>query len=59
MNCHPIPYFHSKSHKNRALALYIQGDLRGKTNILGGDVSGNCEKRSSYEHVSNSEWLQR
>jgi hypothetical protein len=35
----------------------IQGDSGGKINILGGDEIGHCEKKSSYEHVSNSEWL--
>jgi hypothetical protein len=49
---------HSKPRKYGALALYIQGDLGGKFNILGGDSSGHCEEKSLYEHVSNSEWLQ-
>ena len=38
--------------------LTIQGDSGGEVNILGGDI-GYCEKKSSYEHVSNSGWLQR
>jgi len=33
----------------------IQGDSRGKVNILGCDNTGHCEKISSYEHVSESE----
>jgi hypothetical protein len=28
-------------------------------NILGGDSRGHCEQKSSYEHVSNSEWLRK
>jgi len=35
----------------------IQGDSRGKVNILGCDKIGHCEKISAYEHVSKSEWL--
>jgi hypothetical protein len=35
----------------------IQGDSGGKVNIYGGYNIGNCDKRSPYEHVSNSEWL--
>jgi hypothetical protein len=27
--------------------------------ILGGDSIGHCVKNSSYEYLSNSEWLQR
>jgi hypothetical protein len=38
---------------------YIQGDSGGKANILGGDSIGNCEKKSLYEYVSNSEYLPR
>jgi hypothetical protein len=38
---------------------YIKGDSGGKVIILGGDSIGHCEKNSSYEHVSNSEWLPR
>jgi hypothetical protein len=37
----------------------IQGDSGGKVNILGGNSIGHCEKKSSYEHVPNSEWLPR
>jgi hypothetical protein len=36
----------------------MQGDSR-KFNMLGGDSIGHCEKKVSYEHVSNSEWLPR
>jgi hypothetical protein len=39
-------------------SLYIQGDPGRKLNILGGDIIGYCEK-SSYQQVSNSEWLQK
>jgi hypothetical protein len=35
----------------------LQGDSGGKDNILGGDIIGHCEKKSSHELVSNSEWL--
>ena len=35
----------------------IQGDSGGKINFFGGDNIGNFEKKSSYEHVSNSERL--
>jgi hypothetical protein len=35
---------------------YIQGDSGGKVNIFRGDSIGRCEKESSYERVSNSEW---
>jgi hypothetical protein len=34
----------------------VQGDSGGKVNIFGGDSTGRCEKESSHEHVSNSEW---
>jgi hypothetical protein len=27
--------------------------------MLGGDTVGHCEKISSYEHVTDSEWLLR
>jgi hypothetical protein len=37
----------------------IQGDSGGKANILGDDIIGHCEKKSSYEHVSNSVRLPR
>jgi hypothetical protein len=37
----------------------IQGDSGGKFNILGCDSIGHGEKKSSYEYVSNSEWLLR
>jgi len=36
-----------------------QGDSREKVRILGCDIIGHCEKKSSYEHVSNSDWLPR
>jgi hypothetical protein len=37
----------------------IQGHSGGKVSILGGDNFGHCEKESSYERVSNCEWLPR
>ena len=37
----------------------IQGNSGEKFNILGGDSIGHGEKKSSYECVSNSEWLLR
>jgi hypothetical protein len=40
-------------------SLYIQGDSWGKVSILGDDSIGHWEKKSSYEHVSDSEWLPR
>jgi hypothetical protein len=30
-------------------------DLQREINILEGDIIGHCEKKSSYEHVFNSE----
>jgi hypothetical protein len=42
--------------RSSSLAL-IQGDPGRKDNIMGGDSIGHCENRSSYEHVSNSEWF--
>jgi hypothetical protein len=36
-----------------------QGASRGKVNILWRDSVCHCETRSSYEHVSNSDWLPR
>ena len=42
--------------------MYMQGDLGGKVNILGrGQFHSLWEKKkkSSYKHVSNSEWLLR
>jgi hypothetical protein len=41
------------------LLVSVQGDSRGKINILGGNIIGCCENRSSYEHVSSSEGLPR
>jgi hypothetical protein len=37
----------------------IQGDSGGKVSILGGDSVGHCERKRSFEHVSNCEWLLR
>jgi hypothetical protein len=37
----------------------MQGDSEGKDNILEGDSIGLCEKETSHEYVSNSEWLPR
>jgi hypothetical protein len=37
----------------------VQSNSRGKVNILEGDIIGNFEKKSSYELVSNFEWLPR
>ena len=37
----------------------IQSDSGGKVNILAGYSIGHFEKRSPYEHVSNSEWSLR
>jgi len=39
------------------LFLYIQGDSGDRVNILGGGKIGHCEKKVSYEQVSNSELL--
>jgi len=36
--------------------LCVQGEPGGNVNILGGDSVGHWEKRTSYEHVPNSEW---
>jgi len=38
---------------------YIQGDSGGKVNILRGDSVGSLWEESSYEPVSNYEWLPR
>jgi hypothetical protein len=43
----------------KASRLNIQDDSKGKVNILGGDSVSHCEKKSLYEHVSNSDWLLR
>ena len=37
----------------------IHGDSREKINILGGENIGHCEKKISFEYVSNSQWLLR
>lgn len=42
------------------LCRVTQGSSGGKVNILGGNSIGHCEKKkSSFEHVSTSEWLLR
>jgi len=46
------------SHSDVKMA-YVQADPAGKVSILGGDGIGDCEKKSSYEHVYNSDWLPR
>jgi hypothetical protein len=33
----------------------VQGDSRRKVNVFRGDNIGHCEKKSSHEHVSNSD----
>jgi hypothetical protein len=38
---------------------HLQGDSGAKVNTFIGDSIGHCDKKSSYEHVSNSEWLLR
>jgi len=35
----------------------VHRDSGGMVNILGGHNIGHCKKRSSYEHVCNSEWF--
>jgi hypothetical protein len=37
--------------------LLLQGNSREIVNSLGGYNIGLCERKSSYERVSNSEWL--
>jgi len=38
----------------------IQGDSGGKVNVLGSDTIGHCEKeKSTFDHVSHSEWFPR
>jgi hypothetical protein len=37
----------------------IQGVSGRMVSVLGGDSIRHCEKNSSYEHVSNCEWLPR
>jgi len=44
---------------NYSLTSHIQGDSRGQANILGSNSTSHCTKYSSYEHVSNCEWLLR
>jgi hypothetical protein len=40
--------------------IYTQGDSGGMVTILEGDSIGHCKKKnSSYEHVSNCDWLPR
>jgi hypothetical protein len=39
------------------LCIHIQNDSGVKVNNLGGYSVSQCEKKSSYEHVSNSEWF--
>ena len=36
----------------------IQDGSGGKVNILWGDSIGHCDKKSLYEHASNSEWFE-
>jgi len=35
----------------------LLGDSGRKVNIAGGDIIGHCEKKCSYEHVSNCQRL--
>ena len=42
---------------NNEFQRFIQGDAGGKASILGADSIGHCDKQSSYEEVSDSEWL--
>jgi len=37
----------------------IWGDSEGKVNILRGDSISHFEKKISYEHLSNPDWLLR
>jgi hypothetical protein len=37
----------------------VKGDSEGMVNILGGDSIRHFEEKTSYEHVSSSEWLPR
>jgi hypothetical protein len=37
----------------------VPRDPEEKVNILGGNTISHCEKKNSYEHVSNSELLPR
>jgi len=41
------------------MCLCMLGDSGGQVSVFGGDSSGHCEIKSSYEHVSNSAWLPR
>jgi len=36
-----------------------QGETGGKVYNFEGESMGHCENKSSYEHVSNYEWLPR
>jgi hypothetical protein len=47
---------------NISICTYLQpytGWFKRKSQYLGRCSVGHCEKRSTYEHVSNSEWLPR
>jgi hypothetical protein len=37
----------------------MQDDSGGNVSVFGVDSIGHCEKRNSYKHMSNSEWLPR
>ena len=43
--------------KKGPFVLFIQGDPGGKASILGGDNIGLDGEKSSFEQMSNSEWL--
>ena len=41
------------------VAEITQSNSERKVSILGGDSISHCEKKSSYEHVSDGRWLTR
>lgn len=45
--------------KSANCVVHKQYDSRGEVNIFEGNSIGHCENKSSYEHVSDSEWLPR
>jgi len=44
---------------NKEIQRFIQGDAGEMDSILGAGNIGHCDKHSSYEQVSESEWFPR
>ena len=45
--------------KSAHCVVYIQYESEEEISIFKGDSIGHCENKSSYEHVTDSEWLPR